>query len=489
MSKLTISQVESYPFGTDPDRGISTITAERYGVRHTVDTSTGNPDVIFYPYYTGGTITGYKVRRLPKDFRPSVGKIGKSLFGRNTASPTPKYLLLTEGEEDCLAAREMVTSKALDVMSVPNGASMCSGISDESDLLMKYERIYLNFDSDKPGKAGCTDVADFLAPFAEVRIVATDDDASQMLRNGQQKEYKDAISKAKTYEPEGIVAARDLDFDEIFKPAIKGADIPFEGLQEKLHGIRKAEITTVCAGSGIGKSTLVRELTLSLLNQGKHVACVALEDQMQDAVQHLVAMDLNIPQHKIKFGAVPEDDLRESFDRFRSMDGLYFYKHFAGITSDSLMNKLYYYARSKAVDYIILDHLSLVISATDTNNERKAIDTLMTELAKMVVETGVGLVQIVHLKRKGGDTSYARGAEVELTDLRGSAAIEQLSWSVIGLERDQQGDDRDFSKVRVLKNRTYGFTGLADTVKYDATTGRMSSVAIEDIEEEEDESI
>ena len=79
------------------------------------------------------------------------------------------------------------------------------------------------------------------------------------------------------------------------------------------------------------------------------------------------------------------------------------------------MNKLYYYAKSECVDYIMLDHLSLVISSSDgIQNERKDIDSLMTKLAAMVVETGVGLLQVVHLKRSSGDKSFAKGGEVEV---------------------------------------------------------------------------
>jgi twinkle protein len=121
----------------------------------------------------------------------------------------------------------------------------------------------------------------------------------------------------------------------------------------------------------------------------------------------------------------------------------------------------------------------MVISASGGTNERKDIDTLMTNLAKMVVETGVGLIQIVHLKRTQGDKSFAKGGEVELTDLRGSAALEQLSWAVVGLERDQQGDDSDFTRVRILKNRTFGFTGLCDTLKFDTSTGRLKNVVLD----------
>jgi twinkle protein len=301
-------------------------------------------------------------------------------------------------------------------------------------------------------------------------------DASDYLTGGFIKEWRQLIKDAFTYEPEGVVNGMDIDLDDLLEKLPEGAVIPFEGLQEKLHGIRKAEITTVCAGSGIGKSTLVREITKSLIEQGLSVANVALEDQMNVAAQALVALDMDIPLSTFRFNPPPKAKVQPHYDKMIANGNTYFYKHFAGITADSLMNRLYYYARSKSVDYIVLDHLSLVISSSNSQNERKDIDTLMTNLAKMVVETGVGLIQIVHLKRTGGDKSFAKGGEVELTDLRGSAALEQLSWSVIGLERDQQGDDRDFSRARVLKNRTFGFTGLADELKFEPSTGRMRSV-------------
>jgi twinkle protein len=282
------------------------------------------------------------------------------------------------------------------------------------------------------------------------------------------------------YEPEGIVNGLDISIDDILEPMPEGYRVPFGGLQDKLHGVRKSEIVTVCAGSGIGKSTLVREITASLINQGLSVANVALEDQMNVAAQALVALDMDIPLAQFRHSPPTKEESQPSVDRMLHNGNTYFYKHFGGLNATNFMNKMYYYARSKAVDFIILDHLSMVISSTKSTNERKDIDTLMTELAKMVVETGVGLIQIVHLKRKSSDgTSYSHGGEVELSDLRGSASLEQLSWSVVGMERDQQGDDADFSTIRILKNRTWGYTGKAGMVKYDPSTGRMKDVVSE----------
>lgn len=491
VSELSVSQVLTYNIGADPIRNISEATAKKYGVRMSVDTTTGKPDTVYYPRYEGEELVGYKVKGLPKDFRRrNVGKMADGLWGKQTHNPKNNYLIITEGEEDAMAVSEMMPMTAgVDVMSLPNGIN--GSIESDMDLIDKYNRVYLCLDNDAEGKKGVKRFGDWLATITETRIIELEPeigkDASDYLQAGKQSEFKTCLRGAKQYEPEGIVNGVDIPLSDLLTPMPEGYPIPFTGLQEKLHGIRKGEIITVCAGSGIGKSTLVREIALSLIEQGLSIANIALEDRMDVAAQALMALDMNTPLPLFRVHPPSEADAQASYDKVVANNKTFFYKHFAGITADSLMNKLYYYARSKKVDFIVLDHLSMVISSSKSSNERKDIDMLMTQLAKMVVETGVGLIQIVHLRRTSGDKSFAHGGEVELTDLRGSAALEQLSWAVVGLERDQQGDDRDFSKARVLKNRTWGFTGLADNLKFEPSTGRMFSVILDDGETEDDE--
>ena len=61
-----------------------------------------------------------------------------------------------------------------------------------------------------------------------------------------------------------------------------------------------------------------------------------------------------------------------------------------------------------------------------------------------------------------------------------------MSFNVWALERNQQGDDKDLVKIRVLKNRSIGFTGLADTLRYDHETGRLKLFGFEEFENNED---
>ena len=102
----------------------------------------------------------------------------------------------------------------------------------------------------------------------------------------------------------------------------------------------------------------------------------------------------------------------------------------------------------------------------------------MTNLRKIVQETGIGLFLISHLRRPSGK-SHEEGGQVSLSELRGSAAIAQLSDIVIGLERNQQHEDpivRNQTTLRVIKNRFSGLTGPACKLQYTADTGRLKEV-------------
>ena len=122
-----------------------------------------------------------------------------------------------------------------------------------------------------------------------------------------------------------------------------------------------------------------------------------------------------------------------------------------------------------------MDHVSIIVSSLDTDDERRAIDEMMTKLRKLCEETGIVLFLVSHLKRPQGK-GHEDGGQVSLSQLRGSASLAQLSDLVIGIERDQQTEDesvRNVSTLRVLKNRYSGATGPAGKLKYVAETGRM----------------
>jgi twinkle protein len=135
---------------------------------------------------------------------------------------------------------------------------------------------------------------------------------------------------------------------------------------------------------------------------------------------------------------------------------------------------------AKALDckFIVLDHISMIVSSQEIGDERKALDEIMTKLRTLVQETDVALIIVSHLKRPDGK-GHEEGAVTSLAQLRGSGSIAQLSDMVLGLERDSQSDDiatRNTTCLRVLKNRFVGMTGPATYLYYDKDTGRLNEV-------------
>jgi twinkle protein len=149
---------------------------------------------------------------------------------------------------------------------------------------------------------------------------------------------------------------------------------------------------------------------------------------------------------------------------------LFLFDGFGSFDPDLIYNRIEYLATGLDTRVIFLDHLSILLSGLD-GDERRMIDTTMTKLRSLVERTGVAMFLVSHLRRTSSDQNHEEGARVTLGQLRGSAAIAQLSDGVIALERNQQstsgGSD---TTVRVLKNRYSGEVGVACKLSYDLNT-------------------
>ncbi len=157
---------------------------------------------------------------------------------------------------------------------------------------------------------------------------------------------------------------------------------------------------------------------------------------------------------------------------------IWLYDHWGSLDSDNLLSKLRYMVKGCDCKWIVLDHLSIVVSGMDEGgDERKTLDRAMTNLRSFAEETKVGLLIVSHLRRPPNGKSHEEGLMPSLTDLRSSHSIAQLSDMVFALGRNSQSDDpveRNLTQVRILKNRFSGETGAGCVLAYDAATGRMS---------------
>ena len=426
-------------------------------------------------YVRDGSIVAQKIRFPDKTFKFLGDTKNSGLYGQHLWGKGGRKLVITEGEIDALTVSQLQDNK-WPVVSVPNGAAgAAKSVRKELEFVSSFDEVIIMFDMDEPGQAAAKEVAALLKPGQAKIAVLPKKDPSELHQAGLGRSVIDAIWQAKEYRPDGIINASEL-WEKVRQPKQTGIAYPWEALTKKTYGIRKGELVVLTAGSGVGKSAVVRETAYHLLNLGHRIGMLMLEESVERTAEGFVGLHLNKPIH-INRDGVTESELKEAFDATTGSGRLWLYDHFGSVSAGNLLDRIRYLAVGCQCDFVILDHISIAVSdstANDGEDERKLIDRLMTQLRSLVEELKIGLFVISHLRRPNGDKGHEQGAMTSLSQLRGSHAIAQLADFVIGLERDQQDEEtRNQTTIRVLKNRFSGDTGEAGKLYYDPTTGRL----------------
>jgi twinkle protein len=450
-------------------RAITETTCQKFGVRIG---RFQNKTVHFYPYYKDNALIACKIRDKDKNFSV-IGEGGKMPFFGQNLWGSAKMLVVCEGEIDALTVSQVQGNK-WPVVSVPNGAQGASRtFRQQLQWLEQFESIILMFDMDEPGQEAAKACAEILKPGVAKIASLPLKDPNEMLKAGRTEEIIKAIWNAQEFRPDGIISGKDL-WQEVVKEDDRASvQYPYAGLNEKTKGLRKGELVTVTAGSGIGKSAFVREIAYHLIQNKESVGMIMLEENPRRTALGLMAIALNKPIHISREG-IDENELRTAFDSTVGSGRVYLYDHWGSSDIDNLLSRVRFLAKGCGCGWIILDHLSIVVSGMENGDERRLIDNAMTMLRTLVEETGVGMILVSHLKRPEGNKGHEEGATTSLSQLRGSHAIAQLSDLVVGLERNQQGDSPNTTSVRVLKNRFSGDTGLACELHFNRETGRLT---------------
>jgi twinkle protein len=451
-------------------RGITEQTCAKWGYK--VGTYQGKSAHIA-PYYKQGKVVAQKLRFPNKEFRLVGDTKDLELFGQSLWRDGGKMVVVTEGEIDALSVSQIQGNK-WPVVSVPNGAQgAAKAVARNLDYLMGFEKVIFLFDNDDPGHKAAQECAALLPPGKAYIGSLPLKDANEMLVAGRGPEVVDAIWGAKAFRPDGIVSAADTWVAVNEDRNVQSYLYPWKGLQDKTYGLRRGELVTFTAGSGIGKSLVCREIAHHLLKRGETVGYVALEESIRRTVLGLMSIELSKPLHLNREG-LTDEQFRRAWDAVTAGNHLYLYDHFGSLESQNLLARLRYLARGCNAGWLVLDHISIVVSGMGDGDERRLIDNTMTALRSLVEETGVGLILVSHLKRPEGNKGHEEGQVTSLSQLRGSHAIAQLSDMVVGLERNQQDPEaKDTTTVRVLKNRYSGDTGVACYLRYNRETGRL----------------
>jgi len=464
--------INNSDFHDIPHRGFPVELARDFGVRASVNETTGDLDCLYYPLTKGGEVVAYKERHIATKSFKIIGD-GKDveLFGQSRAGSGGKLLIITEGEDDALAATHMLRQRGKNyrVVSLPNGANATS-IRKNIQWVEGFENIFLSLDQDTIGKEAAKNIAAVITPGKCKIMHFSEKDASDMLQAGKSNEYFNSIFQAQSFRPDGIVSIEDI-FDKIIKPVEWGLSWPWETLTKATYGYRRGELYGFGAGSGAGKTEAFKEIINHVIYEHQLPAgIIFLEESPDKTAKVLAGKRLNKRFH------VPDGgwSINELVEGAKDLIGrVYMFDHYGGKSWEHIKSQIKYMVISLGIKDIFLDHLTALVA--QESDEYKALNRIMEELASLTQELDCTIFYISHLRKANG-TPHEEGGHVSADQFKGSGAIVFWSNFLFGIERDQVADDfseRNTSIFRVLKDRNTGQgTGVTMELWYDHSTGR-----------------
>ena len=277
------------------DRVLTTKTCQKYSYR--VGEYKGRPIHIATFRNLDGEAIFQKVRFTDKKEFFIVGKSEPILYGCHLFRGNTKKLIITEGEIDCLSVYQTVGDYP--VVSIPNGVSAApQAIQHNLKWIEQFEEVVFCFDMDEVGKKAANKCASLIS-FGKAKIMNLPlKDPNEMLKAGRTEELYKATWNASVYRPDGIMWGEEL-WSEVNKKVKWGYDYPFPTMTKLTYGIRIPEIYAFGAGTGVGKTTVIKEIYYDLaINQKFKIGCIHLEDTAGKVALDFMSKYLNKPLHK-----------------------------------------------------------------------------------------------------------------------------------------------------------------------------------------------
>ena len=497
-SLTEIAEYESRGFS---ERGITKTVTSFFDVKVSYDE---NKKIVahYYPYGVK-EVTGYKIRNLPKTFSFAGEMTG--LFGQmKFPGGADKRLVITEGELDALTIAQAWHEKYQKIYPVVS-ISSASGFKEllkHREWIRSFQEVVLWFDNDEPGRKAVEEAAKIIGYDKVKDAIGQFKDASEVyvknelsLKGSGATSIVSTIYSAKSFSPVGIVNSADT-----WAAYKKEETIPYvpwapfmHKLNERNYGRKMGSITMLTSGTGMGKTSWVKEDQYHLHKTrpiDERIGVLSLEESLGEGVKNIMALEAN-KRIQLPDVAMTDEEERKYWEATMGENRFMFLDHQGSMEDSSIISRMEFMALS-GCKYLYLDHITIAVSESAEGSTNTAIDALMSDLLKLAKRYGIWICVISHLRKvQNTQKSFEEGAVPTEDDLKGSGSLKQIPMQIFAISRNKMEKDpikQNTSYFWVLKDRYTGRTGGRGAYLFEETTGRcVQSNADEELQQLEEE--
>ncbi|MHA0849847.1 MAG: replicative DNA helicase [Candidatus Phytoplasma australasiaticum] len=213
----------------------------------------------------------------------------------------------------------------------------------------------------------------------------------------------------------------------------------FRGLNQTTNGFKKGQVITIGGYTGLGKTSFVYHLLLDIsqtkwqeTNNYPHILVFSYEMTLAENLSRLLANLTQIPLEVIftknweETGISPTlytERMRIAKPFLNNLKITFSYDPTKNI--DYVLDLVYRRHLEQQIEIVVIDHLQITKTTHHLENDRLAIDEIMTKLKKLAVELKIVVIILSQFSR---DTYHNySGKSPAITALKGSGGIETNS--------------------------------------------------------------
>jgi replicative DNA helicase len=235
-------------------------------------------------------------------------------------------------------------------------------------------------------------------------------------------------------------------------------------LDDKLSGLKPAELIVLAARPSIGKTTLAMNIARNVAVEGHGVVFFSLEMGAAQVVLRLLCAEAQINLKDVRDGRLTttqwNHDIMVAGDRLRNAP--IYIDDTPQLTSVEIRQKARRLANEHDIKMIAIDYLQLMKPSGGNRNtsREQEVAKMSSDIKALAKELNIPIILLAQLNRQA-----EQGGRPKLAQLRESGAIEQDADVVLLLHRDrdeaiqQEGDGALESEIIIAKNRN-GETGI-----------------------------
>lgn len=502
------------------ERGITLSTCQKYNVKTVMYTGYLSKDVKceeelvkIFAIYQDGRVVKQKIKAVEEKHKQGITGDSKnlSLFGMNAFTPTKHMsVIVTEGEEDALAAFQMTGWPAVSVTRGADGAY--KELVANLEWLAGFKDVKLCFDNDKPGREATSDCISIFEPGTVRNVTLPLKDANEMLLAGREEEFKKCVWNAEIIRPSTLVFAKDIRGKILTQPKF-GTPFPWHSMTKATYGLRLGEIYLLAGPTSCGKTEFLRAIISQMISNECKVGVFSFEQQPEQTIQRFIGANLNRRLH-IPGEEWNEEDINRELDKIEEMLALY-NTGSAAVNIESVLINIRFLYRCYGIKFFVVDNLKSLAKNPQIEGKRVPVHEYashcVSELGALCKELNINIMVVNHLSEdkislqayvssspKNPEEYLGRTAEgmqgyinrpgmtwetgrvASIQNIFGGGAIKDLTDYILVIARNRMSEDPDehrTMRVKFLKTRLdSNFEGYEFRLQYDYKTGQLNEI-------------